>query len=122
VSDTPQTKSRALREKTTGVASPQDGCCGLSQPAGGQIRASRIEDIRQHVACTFGLQVEELNQRSTARAVTFPGQREMYLTKQSDFVVNPFVISFGAFPRLRRRHIHPFPRINCMKASIFFVI
>src|ERR1700687_1643771 len=26
------------------------------------------------------------------------------------------------FQRLRRRHIHPFPRINCMKASIFFVI
>ena len=28
----------------------------------------------------------------------------------------------GDFQRLRRRHIHPFPRINCMKASIFFVI
>jgi hypothetical protein len=28
----------------------------------------------------------------------------------------------GGFKRLRQRHIHPFPRINCMKASIFFVI
>jgi hypothetical protein len=28
----------------------------------------------------------------------------------------------GAFQRIRRRHIHLFPRSNCMKASIFFVI
>jgi chromosomal replication initiation ATPase DnaA len=54
----------------------------FSPPAGGEIRASRIEDIRQHVARTFGLQVEELIQRSTARAVTLPPQPAMYLTKQ----------------------------------------
>ena len=30
----------------------------FSPPAGGRFRASRIEDIRQHVADTFGLQVE----------------------------------------------------------------
>jgi chromosomal replication initiator protein len=51
-------------------------------PARGRIRAGRIEDIRQHVARTFGLQVEELNQRSTTRAVTLPRQLAMYLSKQ----------------------------------------
>jgi hypothetical protein len=41
-------------------------------------------------------------------------------------VVDPCHHCFGLFSwrfqRLRRGHIHPFPRINCMKASIFFVI
>src|ERR1700733_10620594 len=95
VSDTPQTKSRALREKTTGVASPHDGCCSLfsarwrTNPC--QQDRGYPATRRRHIRSAGG----ELNQRSTARAVTFPGQREMYLTKQSDFVVNPFVISFG---------------------------
>jgi chromosomal replication initiator protein len=44
-----------------------------SPPAGGQVRASRIEDIRQHVARTLGMQVEELR---------VPRQLAMYLTKQ----------------------------------------
>ena len=122
MSDTPQIKKRALREKTTGVASPHDGCCSLFSASRRTIPREQDRGYpatrRRHIRSAGG----ELNQRSTARAVIFPGQREMSLTKQSDFVVNPFVISFGAFQRLRRRHIHPFPRINCMKASIFFVI
>ena len=54
----------------------------FSAPAGEQIRASRIETIQQHVARSFGLQVEELNQRSTTRAVTLPRQVAIYLAKQ----------------------------------------
>jgi chromosomal replication initiator protein len=54
----------------------------FSRPAGGEIRASRIEAIRQHVARTFGLRVDELNQRSTTRAVTLPRQLAIYLAKQ----------------------------------------
>ena len=54
----------------------------FSPPAGAQIRASRLEAIHEHVARTFGLQVEGLNQRSTVRAVTFPRQLAMYLAKQ----------------------------------------
>ena len=54
----------------------------FSAPAGEQIRASRIEIIQQHVARSFGLQVEELNQRSTTRAVTLPRQVAIYLAKQ----------------------------------------
>ena len=49
---------------------------------GAQIRASRVEAIQQHVARKFGMQVEELNQRSTTRAVTLPRQLAMYLSKQ----------------------------------------
>ena len=49
---------------------------------GAQIRASRIEAIQQRVARKFGMQVEELNQRSTTRAVTLPRQLAMYLAKQ----------------------------------------
>jgi chromosomal replication initiator protein len=47
-----------------------------------EVRASRIEAIQQHVARKFGMQVEELNQRSTTRAVTLPRQLAMYLAKQ----------------------------------------
>jgi chromosomal replication initiator protein len=54
----------------------------FSPPAGGEIRTSRIEAIQQHVARAFGLQVEELNQRSTTRAVTLPRQLAIYLAKQ----------------------------------------
>ena len=54
----------------------------FSPPAGAQIRAGRIEAIQQRVARTFGLQVEELNQRSTTRAVTLPRQLAIYLAKQ----------------------------------------
>jgi chromosomal replication initiator protein len=54
----------------------------FSPPADAQIRASRIEAIQQQVARTFGLQVEELNQRSTTRAVTLPRQLAIYLTKR----------------------------------------
>jgi chromosomal replication initiator protein len=54
----------------------------FSPPAGAQIRADRIGAIQQHVARTFGLQVEELNQRSTTRAVTLPRQLAIYLVKQ----------------------------------------
>jgi chromosomal replication initiator protein len=54
----------------------------FSPPAGGEIRTSRIEAIQQHVARAFGLQVEELSQRSTTRAVTLPRQLAIYLAKQ----------------------------------------
>jgi chromosomal replication initiator protein len=54
----------------------------FSPPDGAQIRVSRIEAIQQHVARKFGMQVEELNQRSTTRAVTLPRQLAMYLAKQ----------------------------------------
>lgn len=54
----------------------------MSSPDGAQIRVSRIEAIQQHVARKFGLEMEELNQRSTTRAVTLPRQLAMYLAKQ----------------------------------------
>jgi chromosomal replication initiator protein len=54
----------------------------FSPPDDAQIRASRIGAIQQHVARKFGMQVEELNQRSTTRAVTMPRQLAMYLAKQ----------------------------------------
>jgi chromosomal replication initiator protein len=54
----------------------------FSPPDAAQIRVSRIEAIQQHVARKFGLEVEELNQRSTSRAVTLPRQLAMYLAKQ----------------------------------------
>jgi chromosomal replication initiator protein len=54
----------------------------FSPPARAQIRANRIEAIQQHVARKFGMQVEELNQRSTTRVVALPRQLAMYLAKQ----------------------------------------
>jgi chromosomal replication initiator protein len=54
----------------------------FSVPGGAEIRASRIEAIQQQVARTFGLQVEELNLRSTTRAVTLPRQLAIYLAKR----------------------------------------
>src|ERR1700689_5744783 len=54
----------------------------FSAPAGAQIRAGRSEAIQQRVPRAFGLQVEELNQRSTTRAVTLPRQLAIYLAKQ----------------------------------------
>jgi chromosomal replication initiator protein len=54
----------------------------LSSPGSAQIRDSKIEVIQQHVARKFGMQVEELNQRSTTRVVALPRQMAMYLAKQ----------------------------------------
>jgi chromosomal replication initiator protein len=54
----------------------------FSSSAGEQIRAGRIEAIQQYVARAFGLQVDELNQRTTTRAVTLPRQLAIYLAKQ----------------------------------------
>jgi chromosomal replication initiator protein len=47
-----------------------------------EVPASKIEAIQQHVARKFGMNVEELNQRSTARVVVLPRQLAMYLAKQ----------------------------------------
>jgi chromosomal replication initiator protein len=49
----------------------------LSSPGSAQIR-----EIQLHVARTFGLQVEELNKKSTTRVVAIPRQIAMYLAKQ----------------------------------------
>jgi chromosomal replication initiator protein len=54
----------------------------LSSLGAAQIRERRIEAIQQHVARTFGLQVEELNKKSTTRVVAIPRQIAMYLAKQ----------------------------------------
>ena len=54
----------------------------LSSRGSAQIRDSKIEAIQQHVARKFGMQVEELNQRSTTRVVALPRQLAMYLAKQ----------------------------------------
>ena len=54
----------------------------MSSRGSAQIRDSKIEVIQQHVARKFGMQVEELNQRSTTRVVALPRQLAMYLAKQ----------------------------------------
>jgi chromosomal replication initiator protein len=54
----------------------------LSSRGSAQIRDSKIGVIQQHVARKFGMQVEELNQRSTTRVVALPRQLAMYLAKQ----------------------------------------
>ena len=54
----------------------------MSSRGSAQIRDSKIEAIQQHVARKFGMQVEELNQRSTTRVVALPRQLAMYLAKQ----------------------------------------
>ncbi len=54
----------------------------MSSRGSAQIRDSKIKAIQQHVARKFGMHVEELNKRSTTRAVTLPRQLAMYLAKQ----------------------------------------
>jgi chromosomal replication initiator protein len=47
-----------------------------------QVRACVVGEIKSTVAYFFGMPVEELHRKSTARAVTVPRQIAMYLTKQ----------------------------------------
>jgi chromosomal replication initiator protein len=63
----------------------------LSSPGSAQIR-----EIQLHVARTFGLQVEELNKKSTTRAVAIPRQIAMYLAKQmTDVSLMEIGLCFG---------------------------
>jgi hypothetical protein len=52
----------------------------FSPPVGREVRAGRIEDIRQHLARTFGLQVEELDQRSMTGEMGRGDSSRRYLT------------------------------------------
>ena len=46
------------------------------------MRACTVEEVKSSVAYFFGMPVEELNRRSTVRAVTVPRQIAMYLARQ----------------------------------------
>jgi chromosomal replication initiator protein len=59
-----------------------------------QVRACIVGEIKSTVAYFFGMPVEELHRKSTARAVTVPRQIAMYLTKQ---ITNASLAEIGRY-------------------------